>query len=165
MGQIGVVQIFIQLGDGLVGGHADQVNLGRHLERLVHFNLAGAGAFFAAAGHVAGRSGNRSLRDQLQVFDIYLELLDEPDITGPGVSKSGGGSGKIKMSKSASVGMELNLLGKTVDEAIAELDKYLDDAYLAHMPSVRIVHGKGTGALRAGIHKHLKRVRVVKEFV
>jgi DNA mismatch repair protein MutS2 len=102
------------------------------------------------------------LRSQVNIKD--LELLDEPDITGPGVSKSGGGSGKIKMSKSASVGMELNLLGKTVDEAIAELDKYLDDAYLAHMPSVRIVHGKGTGALRKGVHNYLRRNKHVKSF-
>jgi len=102
------------------------------------------------------------LRSQVNIKG--LELLDEPDITGPGVSKSGGGSGKIKMSKSASVGMELNLLGKTVDEAIAELDKYLDDAYLAHMPSVRIVHGKGTGALRKGVHNYLRRNKHVKSF-
>ena len=68
------------------------------------------------------------------------------------------------MSKSATVGIEINLLGKTVDEAIAELDKYLDDAYLAHMPSVRIVHGKGTGALRKGVHNYLRRVKYVKSF-
>lgn len=102
------------------------------------------------------------LRSQVNIKD--LERIDEPDITGPGVSKGAGGSGKIKMAKSASVSMELNLLGKTVDEAIAELDKYLDDAYLAHMPSVRIVHGKGTGALRKGIHNYLRRNKHVKSF-
>jgi DNA mismatch repair protein MutS2 len=102
------------------------------------------------------------LRSQVNIKD--LELLDEPDITGPGVSKGIGGSGKIKMSKSASVGMELNLLGKTVDEAVAELDKYLDDAYLAHMNNVRIVHGKGTGALRKGVHNYLRRNKHVKSF-
>ena len=91
-----------------------------------------------------------------------LELIDEPVITGPSLSKTG--AGKIKMSKSASVSTEINLLGKTVDEAIAELDKYLDDAYLAHMPSVRVVHGKGTGALRNGVHKFLKKQRHVKSF-
>ena len=74
------------------------------------------------------------------------------------------GQGKIKMTKSASVGIEINLLGKTVDEAVAELDKYLDDAYLAHMPSVRIVHGKGTGALRKGIHNYLRRLKTVDNF-
>lgn len=102
------------------------------------------------------------LRSQVNLKD--LERIDEPDITGPGVSKGAGGSGKIKMAKSASVSMELNLLGKTVDEAIAELDKYLDDAYLAHMPSVRIVHGKGTGALRKGVHNYLRRNKHVKSF-
>ena len=64
--------------------------------------------------------------------------------------KGAGGSGKIKMSKSSSVSSEINLLGYTVDEAIAVLDKYLDDAYIARIPQVRIVHGKGTGALRSG---------------
>ena len=68
------------------------------------------------------------------------------------------------MSKTLSISPELNLLGKTVDEALSVLDKYLDDAYLAHMPSVRIVHGKGTGALRNAVHSHLKRLKYVKEF-
>ena len=68
------------------------------------------------------------------------------------------------MSKSMSVSSEINLLGMTVDEAIPELDKYLDDACIAHLHQVRVVHGKGTGALRAGIHKHLKKVKAVKEF-
>ena len=100
------------------------------------------------------------LRSQVNISD--LERVDEPVITGPGIHKTG--AGKIKMAKSASVGMEINLLGKTVDEAIAELDKYLDDAYLAHMPSVRIVHGKGTGALRKGIHNYLKRLKFVEQY-
>jgi DNA mismatch repair protein MutS2 len=70
----------------------------------------------------------------------------------------------MKMNKSMTVRPEINLLGKTVDEAIAELDKYLDDAYLSHLSPVRIVHGKGTGALRAGVHNYLKRVKYVKTF-
>ena len=74
------------------------------------------------------------------------------------------GSGKIKMSKSATISPEVNLIGMTVDEAIPVLDKYLDDAYLAHLPQVRVVHGRGTGALRAGVHKHLKRLKYVKDF-
>lgn len=73
-------------------------------------------------------------------------------------------AGKIKMSKSASVSTEINLIGKTTDEAIPLLDKYLDDAYLAHLPSVRIVHGKGTGALRNAVQAHLKRLKYVKSF-
>lgn len=100
------------------------------------------------------------LRSQVNIAD--LEQLDTPDVTAPGFQKTGGG--KIKMSKSASVGMELNLLGKTVDEALAELDKYLDDAYIAHMPSVRIVHGKGTGALRKGVHNYLRRSKIVDTY-
>lgn len=68
------------------------------------------------------------------------------------------------MSKSFSVSTEINLLGKTVDEALSELDKYMDDAYLAHLPSVRIVHGKGTGALRNAVHNYLRKNRVVQSF-
>lgn len=78
--------------------------------------------------------------------------------------KGAGGSGKIKMSKSSSVSSEINLLGYTLDEAIAVLDKYLDDAYIARIPQVRIVHGKGTGALRSGITSYLHGVPYIKEF-
>lgn len=78
--------------------------------------------------------------------------------------KGAGGSGKIKMSKSSSVSSEINLLGYTVNEAIAVLDKYLDDAYIARIPQVRIVHGKGTGALRSGITSYLHGVPYIKEF-
>ncbi len=81
-----------------------------------------------------------------------------------GGMNSGSGSNRISMSKAATLSPEINLLGKTVDEAIAELDKYLDDAYLSHAPSVRIVHGKGTGALRQAVSQHLKRVSYVKSF-
>ena len=100
------------------------------------------------------------LRSQVPITD--LELLDEPVITGPTLQRTG--SGKIKMSKSATISTEINLLGKTVDEAISELDKYLDDAYLAHMSSVRIVHGKGTGALRKGVHNYLRRLKYVDSY-
>lgn len=100
------------------------------------------------------------LRSQVNIRD--LEKLDDTVIIGGNFSKTG--SGKIKMSKSASVSTEINLLGKTVDEAIMELDKYLDDAYIAHLPSVRIVHGKGTGALRKGVHNYLKRQKHVASF-
>ena len=101
------------------------------------------------------------LRSQVNISD--LEIIDEK----PAYLKKtthAGGKGKIKMSKSLSVSTEINLLGKTVDEAIAELDKYLDDASLAHLSSVRIVHGKGTGALRKGIHQYLRRQKHVRSF-
>ena len=100
------------------------------------------------------------LHSQVNIRD--LEKLDDTVITGGNFSKTG--SGKIKMSKSASVSTEINLLGKTVDEAIMELDKYLDDAYIAHLPSVRIVHGKGTCALRKGVHNYLRRQKHVKSY-
>ncbi len=101
------------------------------------------------------------MRSKVHISDLAL-VPDEPVITAPHMQRTQ--TGKIKMSKSASVGVEINLLGKTVDEAIAELDKYLDDAYLAHLPSVRIIHGKGTGALRKGIHQYLRRQKHVKSF-
>lgn len=100
------------------------------------------------------------MRTQTNVKDLVL--IDEVTINTPTLQRTG--AGKIKMSKSLSVSTEINLLGKTVDEALSELDKYLDDAYLAHLPSVRVVHGKGTGALRNAVHNHLKRLKYVKEF-
>ena len=98
------------------------------------------------------------LRSQVNIKD--LELVDEPVITGPNLQKTG--SGKIKMSKSATVSPEIKLLGMTVDEALGALDKYLDDAYLAHLPQVRIVHGKGTGALRLSLIHIFSNCRVLQ---
>ncbi|MCD7836808.1 MAG: Smr/MutS family protein, partial [Lachnospiraceae bacterium] len=100
------------------------------------------------------------MRVQSNIKDIAY--TDEATVTTPSFKRTE--TGKIKMSKSISVSTEINLLGKTVDEAIAELDKYLDDAYIAHLPSVRVVHGKGTGALRNAVHKHLKKLKYVKEY-
>lgn len=101
------------------------------------------------------------LRSLVNINDL---ILLEEDAT-PGTKKfQKTSAGKIKMSKSASVSTEINLIGKTTDEAIPLLDKYLDDAYLAHLPSVRIVHGKGTGALRNAVQAHLKRLKYVKSF-
>lgn len=91
-------------------------------------------------------------------------ILLEEDTSPAGKKFNKTGAGKIKMSKSASVSTEINLIGKTTDEAISLLDKYLDDAYLAHLPSVRIVHGKGTGALRNAVHTHLKRLKIIKSY-
>lgn len=100
------------------------------------------------------------LRSQVNIKDLVL--IED---AAPGSKKyAKTGAGKLKMSKSASVSTKINLIGKTVDEAIALLDKYLDDAYLAHLPSVRIVHGKGTGALRSAVQSHLKRQSYIKSF-
>ncbi len=101
------------------------------------------------------------LRSQVNISD--LEIIEEAaSYTAKQMHKTS--KGKMKMGKSLSVSPEINLLGKTVDEAVAELDKYLDDASLAHLSSVRVVHGKGTGALRNGIHTYLRRQKHVKSF-
>ena len=99
------------------------------------------------------------LRSQVNIND--LEYIGEAENLQKGMTTGGG---KLRMSKSAAVSTEINLIGMTVDEAIAHLDKYLDDAYLAHVPNVRIVHGKGTGALRTAVHQYLKRCKHVKTF-
>ncbi|MCI8661916.1 MAG: endonuclease MutS2 [Hungatella sp.] len=104
------------------------------------------------------------LRSQVNIKD--LEMAEEVQEASASASKPGQktGSGKIKMSKSFSVSPEINLIGMTTDEAVPILDKYLDDAYLAHLPQVRVVHGRGTGALRTAVHKKLKKLKYVKEF-
>lgn len=100
------------------------------------------------------------LRSLVNINDLVL--VEDAD-SSP-AKKYGGGGSKIKMSKAMNVSSEINLIGKTTDEAIALLDKYLDDAYIAHIASVRIVHGKGTGALRKAVHQYLRRQKHVKEF-
>ena len=101
------------------------------------------------------------LRSQVNISD--LEIIEDVNPYSPKAMKRTSKS-KIKMSKSLSVSPEINLLGKTVDEAVSELDKYLDDALLSHLNSVRVVHGKGTGALRKGIHEYLRRQKHVKSY-
>lgn len=100
------------------------------------------------------------IRSQVQLSDLVL--IEEDTLQSKTLKRSS--SGKIKMSKSLSVSPEINLLGLTVDEAIATLDKYLDDCYLAHLSTVRIVHGKGTGALRTAVQNHLKRSKYIKSY-
>ncbi|MBP5623406.1 MAG: endonuclease MutS2 [Lachnospiraceae bacterium] len=102
------------------------------------------------------------IRSQTNIKDLVLVM--EQEITAPGLSKGKSFSSGMKMSKAMSISYECNLIGKTVDEALAVLDKYLDDAYLSHMESVRIVHGKGTGALRSAVQSHLKKLSYVKSY-
>ena len=109
-------------------------------------------------GQVAVQMG--ILKSMVSLTD--LELLDEEVIKAPTLKKTG--AGKIKMSKSASISTSLNIIGKTVDEAMPELDKYLDDAYLAHLNQVTIIHGRGTGKLRTAVHNKLKKCRYVKSY-
>ena len=100
------------------------------------------------------------IRSKVHISDLVL--IPEDDITASTISHSS--YGKITMAKSANVRTEINLLGKTVDEALNALDKYLDDAYMAHIPSVRIVHGKGTGAIRNAVQTHLRALPYVASF-
>ena len=100
------------------------------------------------------------LNSKVNIHD--LELIDEEVIKTPTLKRTG--SGKIKMSKSAQVSVSISLIGKTVDEAMPELDKYLDDAYLAHLPQVTIIHGRGTGALKNAVHQKLRKSSHVKNF-
>lgn len=101
------------------------------------------------------------IRSSVNVNDLML-LADNDTASLKSTVKTSGS--KTKLSKTMTISPEINLLGKTCDEAISVLDKYLDDAYLSHLPSVRVVHGKGTGALRNAVHTHLKRLKYVKEF-
>ncbi len=105
------------------------------------------------------------IKSQVKTDDI--ELIDEADITGPGYKSAGSGRKPVssnRISKTQHISTEINLLGMTVDEALYTLDKYLDDAYLAHLPSVRIVHGKGTGALRNAVAAHLKKTKYIASY-
>ena len=101
------------------------------------------------------------LRSQVNISDLVL--IDE-DSAPAAAAFSKSQIGKMKLAKTMNISSEINLLGKTVDEALAELDKYLDDAYLSHLSTVRVVHGKGTGALRNAVQSHLKRVKYVKSY-
>lgn len=128
--------------------------------KVLSMNPTGTiGSLPDARGNVTVQMG--ILRSQVNISD--LEIIEEVSPYAPKRMNRTAKS-KIKMSKSLSVSPEINLLGKTVDEAVAELDKYLDDALLSHLNSVRVVHGKGTGALRKGIHEYLRRQKHVKSY-
>lgn len=137
----------------------DEFKLGETV-RVLSMNLTGTiQSLPDSRGNVTVQMG--ILRSQVNISD--LEIIEEPSAYSPKklVRTS---KGRIGMSKSMSVSPEINLLGKTVDEAVAELDKYLDDALLSHLNTVRVVHGKGTGALRKGIHEYLRRQKHVKSY-
>ena len=137
---------------------ADKLHIGDKV-RVLSLNLEGTVSTLPnAKGDLFVQMG--ILRSQVNVRD--LEFIGEAENLA--ASKNMSGSGKIRMSKSALISTEINLIGMTVDEAMGHLDKYLDDAYLAHVPSVRIVHGKGTGALRTAVQQHLKRCKYIKSY-
>lgn len=128
--------------------------------KVLSMNLSGiVSSAPDAKGNVMVQMG--ILHSKIHISD--LEIIEEvPSYSAKNMKRTS--QGKMKMGKSFSIRPEINLLGKTVDEAIAELDKYLDDAYIAHLSPVRIVHGKGTGALRNGIHNYLKRQKHIKSY-
>ena len=129
--------------------------------KVLSMNLTGTiSSLPDSRGNVTVQMG--ILRSQVNISD--LEIIEDVNPYAKKTMKRAGGGSGIKMSKSMSVRPEINLLGKTVDEAVAELDKYLDDALLSHLSTVRVVHGKGTGALRKGIHEYLRRQKHVKSF-
>ena len=139
------------------GYKASDFHLGDEV-KIISMNMEGKvvtlpdskGNFFAQCG---------ILRTQTNIKDVeLLEMQNASKITGKAVISG------MKLNKSSSISAEINLLGLTVDEAIAKLDKYLDDAYLSHLDKVRIVHGKGTGALRNAVHNHLKKTSYIKTF-
>lgn len=128
--------------------------------KVLSMNLTGTVSSLPdSRGNVTVQMG--ILRSQVNISD--LEIIEEPSpYTAKKFSRTS--KGKIAMGKSLSVSPEINLLGRTVDEAVSELDKYLDDALLSHLNTVRVVHGKGTGALRKGIHEYLRRQKHVKSY-
>ena len=130
--------------------------------RILSMNLTGTVVGTPnTKGEVTVAVGSLTTKAKINNLEIITDYK-EPEESKSG--KSSTGQGRIKMSKSASISPEINLLGCTVDEAVAKLDKYLDDAYISKLSQVRIVHGKGTGALRAGITAYLKGIPYIRNF-
>ncbi len=128
--------------------------------RVLSMNLKGTVSTLPdAKGNLFVQMG--ILRSQVNLNDLE-KLEEEPSYRGPSASRTG--QSGVKMSKSYSISAEINLIGKSADEALVELDKYLDDAYLAHLSPVRVVHGKGSGILRKAVHQYLRRQKHVKSF-
>lgn len=139
-----------------------EFKVGTHV-RVLSMNLIGTvTAPPSPKGEITVQMGSLSTKTKINNLEILVGYKDPEEAKK--APKGAGGSGKIKMSKAASISHEINLLGLTVDEAIAKLDKYLDDAYISRIPQVRIVHGKGTGALRNGVTAYLRGVPYIKSF-
>lgn len=139
-----------------------EFKVGTHV-RVLSMNLIGTvTAPPSPKGEITVQMGSLSTKAKINNLEILVGYKDPEEAKK--APKGAGGSGKIKMSKAASISHEINLLGLTVDEAVAKLDKYLDDAYISRIPQVRIVHGKGTGALRNGVTAYLRGVPYIKSF-
>ena len=139
-----------------------EFKVGTHV-RVLSMNLIGTvTALPSPKGEITVQMGSLSTKTKINNLEILVGYKDPEEAKK--APKGAGGSGKIKMSKAASISHEINLLGLTVNEAVAKLDKYLDDAYISRIPQVRIVHGKGTGALRNGVTAYLRGVPYIKSF-
>ena len=139
-----------------------EFKVGTHV-RVLSMNLIGTvTAPPSPKGEITVQMGSLSTKTKINNLEILVGYKDPEEAKK--APKGAGGSGKIKMSKAASISHEINLLGLTVDEAVAKLDKYLDDSYISRIPQVRIVHGKGTGALRNGVTAYLRGVPYIKSF-
>lgn len=102
------------------------------------------------------------MRSKVNINDLIL--LEDNDTAAKTTGKKSRYTGNDGFSKAATISPEINLLGLNGDEAVAKLDKYLDDAYVSHLKSVRVVHGKGTGALRKAVHQYLRKQKIIDEF-
>ena len=139
-----------------------EFKVGTHVSVLSMNLIGNVTAPPSPKGEINVQMGSLSTKTKINNLEILVGYKDPEEAKK--APKGAGGSGKIKMSKAASISHEINLLGLTVDEAVAKLDKYLDDAYISRIPQVRIVHGKGTGALRNGVTAYLRGVPYIKSF-
>lgn len=138
----------------------DQIKIGDHVKILSMGMQGTVSSLPDHKGNLFIQCG--AMRSQTNIKDLVY--ADQPKTDVSPLQRKPSSAGSVKMSKTMHISSEINLLGKTVDEALAELDKYLDDAYLSHLSSVRVVHGKGTGALRNAVQNHLKRIKYVKSY-
>ncbi|MHB8172397.1 MAG: endonuclease MutS2 [Thermincolia bacterium] len=118
-------------------------------------------------GHIISLPGdNGEAQVQVGIMKINMVLEDLRIVAQETKATEKTGAGRLMMNKSASIANEIDLRGMTVDEATLEVEKYLDDAYLSGLPQAYLIHGKGTGALRAAIkdllakHPHVKSSRI-----
>lgn len=134
---------------------ADNIHLGDNVH-VISLGLDGVVTSLPSSKGLVGVSMG-ILSSNIKLNDLCL--IDKPVEKEPEVKTN-----TYKLSKAANIHTDINLIGKTVDEAIPLLDKYLDDAYLSHLSQVTVIHGRGTGALKKAVHEHLKHVSYVKSY-
>ena len=115
-------------------------------------------------GTILSVSKDGKIQVSLGLGKMFFEISDLELLNKPSTSASTKDYSARKEFKAKAISSEINVIGQNVDEACLVIDKYLDNCYLSGLATIRIVHGKGTGALRAGIHKFLKTNPHVKSF-